>query len=220
MDIRVIRSKDPLNKDKEFIKTFVICSVFILIGFILKFLVYIIGMKYIDISEKFYFDTDNEAFFNLGNEIFTVISILTVIFVFGKIICFVKNELLKIIRTDDVDSVKMSNKQSNILFAISVIACVIGFVLIVFSVILISIEGGSIINFLLVLAGIISEIIAAGFLIVYNKKMEQINLLHKLTIKKELYPFLLKETEKLQYNKERMMMKLIESMLKDFDEEI
>ncbi len=87
------------------------------------------------------------------------------------------------------------------------------------SVILISIKGGGVINFLLVLAGIISEITAAGFLVVYNRSIEQMNLPYKLAIKRKQYSLLKTAVEKLEENKEEVLLKIIENILKDYEEE-
>ncbi len=215
-----IRRINSLDKNKEYIKILKNCVIFICFGFVLKIIFYLIGCECINTDKKFFIDTGNEAFINLGNEIFTVICILSIIFAFVKIIVLAKDGFFSSIMIDGADTIEVNRKQSNCFFVISIAACIVGFILILISVILISIEGGEVINFLLVLAGIISEITAVGFLVVYNKSIDQINVLHKLMIRKEQYHFLINEVDKLQDNKEELIMKLVENMLKDNGEEL
>lgn len=144
---------------------------------------------------------------------------MSVVFTSAKIAFHAKDEFFKIINTNSIDVVDRIWKQSNCFFVVSITACVIGFILIVISVILISIKGGGVINFLVVLAGIISEITAAGFLVVYNRSIEQMNLPYKLAIKRKQYSLLKTAVEELEENKEEVLLKIIENILKDYEEE-
>ena len=211
--------KDRWDKDKEYIKTLTCCVHYICLGLAIKIFFSMIGSDCFNIDKNFYVDSGNEVFIDLGNEIFTVICILSVVFTSAKIAFHAKDEFCKIISTNSIDIVDRIWKQSNCFFVVSITACVIGFILIVISVILISIKGGGVINFLLVLAGIISEITAAGFLVVYNRSIEQMNLPYKLAIKRKQYSLLKTAVEKLEENKEEVLLKIIENILKDYEEE-
>ena len=215
MEIRINKTE----KNKEYIK---ICKSFrnlIVIGFIIKSIFFMIGNECFTTNKKFPLDIGNEAFINLGNEAFVVFCILAVVFALVKSIILVKDDFFRSIRTDDTDFIEISRKQANFYFAISITACILGFLLIVISVIWISAKDDSVISFLLVLSGIVSEIIALGFLIVYNKTIQQLIIFHKLTIKKEHYLLLLRATDKLQNNKDQAVNRIIDNILKDYEKD-
>ena len=207
MEIRINKTE----KNKEYIK---ICKSFrnlIVIGFIIKSIFFMIGNECFTTNKKFFLD--------IGNEAFVVFCILAVVFALVKSIILVKDDFFRSIRTDDTDFIEISRKQANFYFAISITACILGFLLIVISVIWISAKDDSVISFLLVLSGIVSEIIALGFLIVYNKTIQQLIIFHKLTIKKEHYLLLLRATDKLQNNKDQAVNRIIDNILKDYEKD-
>lgn len=213
------RRSDSSEKSGGYGGVFIKYVFFIFLGFFFKSIFYMIGKECFETDKKLFIQFGNEAFVDIGNELFTVICILSALFAFGKIILIFKNEFLTSIGINGKNSDQMNRKQANCLFIISVMAFVIGFVLIVISVVLISVRGGDVLNFLLVLGGIISEITAIGFLVVYHKTIAHIIYLHKLSTKKELFTQLINVTKELQDNREEMMIKIIEGIMKDFDDE-
>lgn len=211
---------DRWDKNEEYIKALKCCVRFICLGLALKLVFCMIGSECFNTNKKFFINIGNEVFNDLGNEIFTVTCILSVVFTVAKIAILAKDAFFKMIRIESTDAAERNRKQANCSFVVSIVACVIGFIIIVISVILISIKGGGVINFLLVLAGIISEITAVGFLMVYNRCIEQMNLPYRLDIRKEQYSLLKTVVGKLEENKEEVLIKIVENILKDYEKEI
>lgn len=169
----------------------------IIAGLILKIIFYGIGKECFHINIFKFVDYGNEGFIDIGNQVFSVIFYLVVFFIVIEVIGIVKNEVFRLINDSVNDSrfsgkaeydrmkpdqitkfAAINEKRATSLLIISIIAFITGFILIAVGIVLVCFKDGTVINYIIVLAGIISEIAAVGFLNIYHKEFEEIKAMY------------------------------------------
>jgi prolyl-tRNA synthetase len=78
-----------------------------------------------------------------------------------------------------------------------------------------SVLSGSIVG----VSGVISEIVATLFLVVYNKTIEQINFFYKSLNEKERFLTIIEMAKDLENNREETIVKIIENTLVSYNDE-
>ncbi len=217
-----------LNRDKGYLKKFMKYFGIIILGLFLKTFFIYCHSEYI------------------GDQVFIAICCLVAPFAINELIHVIKNEFIYVTKDhiaensyrEDIKDVNsamdimrinlnqisdyyvINKKQASTAFIAAISACVIGFVLICIGVLLIFIRTDSVLSGSIVgVSGVISEIVATLFLVVYNKTIEQINFFYKSLNEKERFLTIIEMAKDLENNREETIVKIIENTLVSYNDE-
>lgn len=183
------------------------CKNAVIAAFILKSIFYFIGKSDGASGIKGAF-LGNEVWIEIGNQLIPLVCILVIFDIAGGILCSLKDK--------PVHNAGgfWNGGQSNGFLLSSLIAFMMGIVLIGVGVVLVYYKTGSFVIILMFALGIALEIAALCFGFLYHKVMKQMADIHKLTNKKEQIELVIQAAEGLEH-KEEMMTEILENLLVD-----